>query len=295
MRLQMMVVTALSVSICVLPELGPPRRCGAQEAESLVRQLRDVTHPQGDRLELEEIDYQQLVERIPPVLRLSEKPPGLWRMFPSNGARVLSGNLYGVLWTAVATARLVAPTRQEKEKWLRTELDLVLRFLSDPQTQRIYAEKRDPDRHGSDFDVASTVRARDLQGVRYWLIHEGIVGNHDWGLYHGFFWTDQPGAVVVRDGVVFVEQRALKAAGVPLQAGPGTAAAVNGRRRASIPIAGERQAGRKRGFRDRSGRVYLPVEEFHRQGVFTVDVIKRSQMVEISLEPPSHSHQAGPP
>ncbi len=201
--------------------------------------------------------------------------------------------LYGALVNAVPTAAAIAPTREHKEKWLRTWQEVVLRMLRDPRTQRAYAEKRNPENHASDYVYVATIQSRDLQGVRGHLGREKFLRPDDWGFYSGCVWTSEPGSVILRDKVVLVQLSALRSAGVPVETGAGFATAAFGGKRASIPIGASAQASARRGFRDRDGRVYLPVEEFHRQGVFAVDVLKGPQMVELIQEhPPEHPHGA---
>ncbi len=259
------------------------------------RLLRQVTHPTGQHLSLDQVDYHQLTAALPPVLELSGSGPGLWRRFVSQDPEEPGGaTLYRDLERAVSTAAVIAPTRADKEKWVREWMALVLRMLRDPNTRRVYAEKRPPVGDHSDFIYVSTIRARDLQGPRFWLAQEGFIGPEDWGFYHGFYWNNDPGAVLRRDGVVMVDAEVLRAAGVPIQVGTASVVASIGSRRATIPLTSPRQGDGRRGFRQTSGKVYVPIEEFHRQGVLEVQVQLRSQMVELGLEPPHDEQRPAP-
>ncbi len=264
--------------------------------EKVLHELREVTHPEGRRLQLKDLDYQRLVAAIPLALPVADRPHGLWHRVRRNNPEALrDSTAYDVLSTAVGVAARIAPTREDKERWFRMELNLVLRMLRDPDTQRIYRDKHNPENHLSDYVYVASLRGRDLQGVRMQLVRERLIGPEDWGLFHEFLWADAPGSVHVRDGIVFVRDDVLRAAGVPVQVGAASAEAVFERRRASIPVGAARLMNARTGFRDRDGRTYLPVEEFHRQGVFTVDVLKGAQMVELTLErPPEHPDGAHP-
>jgi hypothetical protein len=127
--------------------------------------------------------------------------------------------------------------------------------------------------------------------VRSNLVSGGFLSPDDWGLYHGFTWINEPGAVLVKDGVVFVDAGALRAAGIPFELAGEAVVAAGQRRRGRIPIGRPGGASARRGFRDQTGKVYLPIEEFDRQEVYEVQVQKGAQMVEIWLEPPHHREE----
>jgi hypothetical protein len=138
-RITVAIVVLSACSAACLPAAGVAR---AEEVPPVLRELREITHPGGQRLERKDIDYHRLAAAIPPALELADKPPGLWSRFalPSPSGPI-ERTLYDYLATAVGTAGDIAPTREDREKWYRLELDLTLRMLRHPETRRIYAEE----------------------------------------------------------------------------------------------------------------------------------------------------------
>ncbi len=271
-----------------MPAIGSSSET-ALDAVALLRELRTTQYEKGGASKAE-IDYQRLAAAIAPMLELSEKPPGLWRRIPCDDFPGQPGILlYHALFSAVSRAAFDAPTPEEKEKWLRLRVDLVLRMMRDGETHRVYAEERLGLRQerGCGPGIPWSLATSYLPGARGELAINGFLKSDDWGLAVGVTWNNTPGTILLRDREIFVDVAALREAGLPLQVHAGQITAANTHwdktiKKARIPI-GSPGGDLKKAFRDK-GKVYLPVRELHRQGVFEVSVSLDGQMVWVSPE-----------
>ncbi len=253
----------------------------------LVKELRAATHRSGLPVEAKEVDYHRLIAALPAALELARKSATLWQKIPSEDFPNAQGiRLFDVVQRSLRMAALSAPTREEKEKWLRLEQELVIRMLRDPHSRRIYAEKRNPEDDGSDYNALLRIQGLGLGSVRQLLGRSGFLRTGDWAFCQGISWIDQPAAVVERAGAAFVEATALASVGIPVEVNNAAVAVGGPNRRMRIPVAAQGRVQAKQAFRI-EGRVYLPIEELHRQGIYTVQVDRLGQMAQLWLEPPS--------
>lgn len=254
----------------------------------VLQEIREATHRSGQALELKDIDRDRLVAVLPKALEVSRTAPTLLDRYRLDTNSTGPGiTLYDAVQGGLRRAGLTAPTRDEKERWLRAELELVQRLLRDPQTRRIWEERRDPQRDASDYSMLAAIQARHLGEVRGLLGRAGLLPPDDWGFYHGLSWLGGSAAVQVRSGAAYVEAGLLQRVGLPIQPGASGIVAVQDGRRATISFGSSARPTPRQAFRDREGRVFVPVAEFHRQGLWEVRIRRDAQMVQVWMEKPS--------
>lgn len=254
----------------------------------VLQEIREATHRNGQALELNDIDRERLVAALPKALELSRTAESLWaRVRLDNDAAGAGITLYEGVQGGLRRAALTAATKEEKERWLRSEFALVQRFLQDPQTRRIWEDRRDPQSDASDYSILTAIQMRHFGEVRGLLGRAGLLAPDDWGFYHGLEWVSGAAAVQVRNRTACVDASVLQRVGLPIHAGgTGIVAAQDGRR-AIIGFGNSSRLKPGQAFRDRDGKVFIPVAEFHRQGLWEVRVRPDAQMVQIWMERPS--------
>ena len=250
-------------------------------AAQVVKTLRAAYMSGGKRVKIEQVDYQALLAALPRALKISKKPGALWVTVPvEEGPNVRGIRYYNQVRQALRVAARAAIVPGDKERWLRAEQDLTVRYLRDPKTRQIWEEKKDPQDDASLYTQV-LLTSISLGFCRLGLGKLGFLGPDEWGMLRGLDWVDTPGAVLKKGDVVFVERAALAAVGIPVQVSGGLALTVVGGRRCAIALGAETQAGARVGFTRAGGKVYLPIKEYDRQGLYEVSLQADGQMVTI--------------
>jgi len=252
------------------------------DAAQLVKAMRAAYMSDGRRVKIEQVDYDALAAALPQALKIAKKPGALWMTVPIHENSNTRGIRYFYqMQQALRVAARAAPVPGDKERWLRAEMDVVLRYLRDPKTRQIWAQKKDPQDDASLYNQIVTTSSLTFGESRWGLGVLGFLRPDEWGMLRGLEWVDAKGAVIKKGAVVFVERTALAAVGIPVQTSGGAAVTVVGGRRCAIPLGAETQAGAGVGFLRPGGKVYLPIKEYDRQGLYQVSVHAPSQTVTI--------------
>lgn len=246
-------------------------------------QLRALIYDQQGRWKpKEEVNGAELLTAVNAASRIIDDE-ALWTERASEEAINYGWYLYRDLQSGFTFALALAPTKDDERNWMLRIQALTVRlmhFLLDTR-------RRHPNyfrfawKDGTPFAALTT----GLESIRGAMNLRGVLKSDEWGMMYQLSWVDEPGAVLVRDGVVFVDASLpgkLMATrpyfnhfySEPLRrARP---------RKAQIPIGSPAQAGPRRGFRDSEGRIYIPVEELQRQGELDVRVNRSAQLVQLN-------------
>ncbi len=112
----------------------------ADDPVAVLHELHAYEYRDNKPIPLEERDYERLVTILPAVLRIAEEQQGLWRIETIDSNNRLKPPFvapwYFTLDHALAQAAIKAPSKVEKEKWLRLRISFATRFLHDPKLRQ---------------------------------------------------------------------------------------------------------------------------------------------------------------
>lgn len=282
-----------------LPGMYGPAAQAQEDEEPVVQttppqpplRSRDRYHPAHTRLrgmlfdgrrlrKTEEVNAPELIRTLQAVSRIIDEER-LWVPAASEEAANYGWRVASDFRTGLAFALELARTKEEKRDWMLRRQAITLRtmnFLLDTR-------ERHPDyfQHAWKDGTPLAALTSDLMNTRSTMVELGLLKPDEWGMLYGLSWIDEPGAVMVRDGVVFVEASLLRRliAREPYFTQEHRMRRPEPPRQARIPVGTPAQAGPRRGYKDSEGRTYLPVEEFYRQGELGVAVYPTMQLVQI--------------
>lgn len=258
----------------------PPLR-GRERFDPAHLRLRALIYDeQGRRKPAGEVDRAALLEALRAASTIIDRQ-ALWSERAAEEAINYGWEIQRDLQSGFTVALALAPSKEEERGWMYRKQALTLRLMH----FLLETRKRHPDyfkfawKDGTPFAVLIA----ELESTRSAMNLRGLLMPDQWGALYALSWMDEPGAVLMRDGVVFVDAAVpgkLMANGSyfdHFEIGPRPRP-----RKAQIPIGDPAEAGPRRGFRDSRGRIYIPVEELQRQGELDLRVNPPAQLVQLS-------------